>query len=377
MSDILPRKNDMKICFQILSLKLSGGAEKVLASLASELALRGYDVSVVCLPRDGRGSFYPLNKNVKLHYLEGWDTETRLVKRSKKFRNLKRLGILYKMLKKIKPDISVSFLTDMTVYSARAAKLAGIPHISCERNSPWDKPEKEEKRIRRNRAFAQSKACVVQTEAIKAYFEDNIQRKTFVIPNPVTLTSPPLFEYDQRANRIVSVGRITEQKNQQLLINAFAVFHKEHPEYTLEIYGKDFGSRGKLEDLIAAHNLENCVSILDPITDLHKKIKSAKLFVLTSKFEGYPNALAEAVSLGIPCISTDCQSKGPEHILDFGRRGILILPNDADALYNAMNRLVTDKDLAKLFSERGIEFGKHSTMESFVDKWEHIFATLV
>lgn len=360
----------MNICFQILSLNASGGAEKVLAGLASELARRGNEVSVICLAREGKKSFYPLYDTVKVYYLDRWDEEPGLAKVSKKIRNLWRIRLLYKMLRKIKPDISVSFLTDMTIYAAWAAKFAKIPHVSCERNSPWDKPEKADKRIRRDRAFAASKGCIVQTEAIKEYFEEKIQKKTIVIPNYVMLTSDPINPDIQRDNRIVSIGRITAQKNQALLVKAFCTFHKKHPEYVLEIYGKAFGEHNELKTLIKNLNLEESVFIKEPLSDVHAKIKSAKMFVLTSNFEGYPNALAEAVALGIPSISTDCRSKGPEQILQNGKRGILVPLNDCDSLITAMELLANDEELAREFSTCGIAFGEENTISNYVDIWE-------
>ena len=360
----------MNICFQILSLNASGGAEKVLAGLASELARRGNEVSVICLAREGKKSFYPLYNTVKVYYLDRWDEEPGLAKVSKKIRNLWRIGLLYKMLRKIKPDISVSFFTDMTIYAAWAAKYARIPHISCERNSPWDKPEKVDKRIRRNRAFAVSKGCIVQTEAIKGYFDEKIQKKTIVIPNYVMLTSTPLNPNTQRDKRIVSIGRITAQKNQVLLVKAFYSFHKNYPEYILEIFGKAFGELNELEALIKNLNLEECVFVNPPSPNVHERIKSAKMFVLTSNFEGYPNALAEAVALGIPSISTDCRSKGPEEILHNCKWGLLVPLNDCDSLISAMELLINDEELAKHFSTRGIAYGVENNISSYVDTWE-------
>lgn len=359
----------MKLCFQILSLNVSGGAERVMALLASGMAERGHDVSIVCLSREGKGTFYPLSDKVHMHYLEDWDTEHALLE-NKRLRTWFRIYLLYRALRALKPDISISFLTDMTIYSAWAARWAGIPHISAERNSPWDSPGQEAKRKRRDRAFAISTSRVVQTEAIRAYFEEIIGKSAVVIANPVQLMCSPCPAGTEREYRIVSVGRLVSQKNHKLLLTGFAQFHSLFPHYRLEIYGQDFGMQKELEALAENLEIREHVSFHAPVQDLHERIRNAAAFVMTSEYEGYPNSLAEAVALGIPSIAVNCRSKGPAAILQNGQRGILLPPNDPAALKDALVLMTQQKDIADQYSQAGIEFGKASGIQQYVDAWE-------
>lgn len=359
----------MKICFEILSLNVSGGAERVMALLASGMAERGHDVSVICLSREGKGTFYPLSDKVNLHYLDDWDTEHVLL-RNKRLRIWFRIGLLYRAFRALKPDISVSFLTDMTIYSAWAARWAGIPHISAERNSPWDSPGQDAKRRRRDRAFAISAGRVVQTEAIRAYFEETIRKTSAVIANPVQLMCSPCPTGTVREHRIVSVGRLVSQKNHRLLLAGFALFHREFPHYRLELYGQDFGMRQELEAFAETLQIREHVFFYEPVPDLHQRIRNAAAFVMTSEYEGYPNSLAEAVALGIPSIAADCRSKGPAAIVGNGQRGILLPPNDPAALKDALVLLTHRQDIADRYSNAGIEFGKASGIPQYLDAWE-------
>lgn len=366
----------MKIVFEILSMNVSGGAERVLASLSSELAKRGHEVIIICLEREGKGSYFPLNEKVKVEYLKNWDDPLWVEDYFKDSRILYRIWLMKKALKKLSPDISVSFLTDMTIYAAWAAKQLGIPHISCERNSPWDKPEKEDKRKRRDRAFSISAGAIVQTHANKSYFDLSVQKKITVISNPIILECKPM-RCEDCDKRIVAVGRLTSQKNYEMLIKGFAAFHLVNPEFTLEIYGQDFGEKSMMKKLIERENLRKAVFIFDPISNLHEKIRNAAVFVMTSNYEGFPNALAEALALGIPCIATDCRSKGPACILDNGKRGILIPVGNVTALINSLNYLVSSSDLAKKYSLLGIKYGAQNSIETYTNIWEKYLRRVV
>lgn len=359
----------MDICFEILSLNVAGGAEKVLSELASNLTQRGHSVTVICLSREGKSTFYPLSPAVKIRYIDGWDNYIPLGKIRPVY-IFHRITLLYRLLKDIKPDVSVSFLTDITIYAAWASKFARVPHVSCERSSPWDKPESRSKRQRRDRAFAASWGCVFQTEAAQSYFGETIRRRWVVIPNPISLTCQTDGGPVVRRKNIVSVGRLVPQKNHILLLRGFYEFHNKHPQYTLELYGRDGGCLSELNCYIQEKQLQDAVTIHDPVRDIHERIRDASMFVLTSEYEGFPNALAEAVSLGIPSISTDCRSKGPAYILGNGSRGILIPHNDINALVKAMEKLAFDDAEAEKLVAEGRKLRGLLHVERYIDCWE-------
>lgn len=362
----------MKISFQIMSLK-SGGAEKILAFLANELAKRGHEVFVLCIGEYYSPPFFKIEKSVKIMKITGWNDKKCIRGEHKFFRNSYRVGLMRRELRRIKPDVAVSFLNNMIIPTAWAAYTLGIPHIACERNSPWDTPEHPRKRNRRDRAFSISRGCVVQTEQVKSYFSKRTQKKIVVQANPVLLSKVNMdipVPYEARRKCIVSVGRFAAQKNQAMLINAFAEFHKVHPEYQLVIYGQDYGKKQELEKLIVEKRLIGVIHLLDPVEHLHEMIVDAAMFVLTSYYEGFPNALAEASALGVPCISTECKSGGPSYILREGKAGVLVPNNDVGALTKAMRLLVEDEMVSRKISEIGVELSTILSPVKYVDFWE-------
>lgn len=343
----------MKISFQILGLH-TGGAEKVLCALANGLARSGHDVSIWYVKGYGSCAFFDLMPEIKVHEIVNWNRGTLFGGKVKIIRDLCRIINMYHVFRQEKPDVAVSFLTNMIIPSAWGALLAGTPHVACERNSPWDKPEHARKRNRRNRAFAVSRGCVMQTDEVLHYFSNRIQKKAVVIPNPV-LVDEQLRQkhilFSERTRRIVSVGRLVPQKNHLLLLEGFERFFHQHPEYSLEIYGSG-PERDKLQAYLQKHASGKHVSLIAPIKDLHWQIQNASMFIMTSDYEGYPNALAEATALGIPCIATDCKSGGPKAILNKGEAGILIPADSLDDLVEAMYR-IAESDLGDILSQAG------------------------
>lgn len=359
----------MKISFQILGVH-PGGAEKVLCALANGLAENGHDVIIWCVKGYGSRSFFDLSPKIQVHEIQGWDYGMLFGGKIKIIRDLCRIGKMYRIFRREKPDAAVSFLTNMIIPSAWGALLAGVPHVACERNSPWDKPEYARKRNRRNRAFAVSRGCVMQTDEVLHYFSDRIQKKAVVIPNPV-LVDEQLREnripFSARDRRIVSVGRLVPQKNHLLLLEGFDRFFLRHPEYRLEIYGTG-PEQDSLQAYLMNHPSGEHVSLITPVKDIHRRIQNASMFIMTSDYEGYPNALAEAVALGIPCVSTNCRSGGPKAILKGGEAGLLIPVGSPDALAEAMSR-IAESDLGDRLSQAGQE-ALFSDRNTVVRMWE-------
>ena len=369
----------MRVSFQIMSLK-SGGAEKILVFLANELAKRGHEIFILCIGDYYSTPFFKIEDSVKIIKIKRWNNRDGLKGKSKFFRNLYRIKRMKKELKSIKPDIAVSFLTNMIIPTAWAACILQIPHIACERNSPWDTPEHAKKRKRRDRAFGISKGCVVQTEEVKKYFPQKVQKKTVVQANPVLLSRVGKelpVPYEKRRKCVVSVGRLAFQKNHFMLVKAFAEFHKTHPEYVLDIYGQDYGEKPKLEELILVGGLTEAVHLLEPAENIHEIIADAAMFVLPSYYEGFPNALAEAAALGVPCIATECQSGGPSYILQGGKAGFLILQDDEKALTEAMRKIADDGKLTHEFSKNGMKLTAKLQPKKYIDFWEKYLTEMV
>ena len=354
----------MKISFLIMDIR-AGGAEKVLSVLVNGLAQRGHEISVLCLNPRRDNHFFPLSPAVRVIGLDQWFPSC-----GKFIRDCRRVRTLQAVLRKERPQVLVSFLSSMNIYGAWAALLCRIPHIACERNSPWHKPEHPRKRKKRNFAFAVSAGCVFQTAPSRNYFPAHVRRRAALIPNPVVLTCRPLDEDAVREKVVISVGRYTEQKNQKLLLDSFCLFHKQFPDYRLEIYGADYGLKEQLRLYADQQGIGDQVKLNGPTEHIQERVRCASLFALSSDYEGMPNALAEAAALAVPCVATDCRSGGPALILDSGRRGALVPVGDVEAFAAAMIRLIGDRAEWLHMSRAGRALVETLSVEQFIQKWD-------
>ena len=180
----------------------------------------------------------------------------------------------------------------------------------------------------------------MQTERAKNYFPKKIQEKSIIIPNPVKV---PVYAEKAKQNRIVSVGRLTEQKNHALLIDSFKSIAKEFPDTILDIYGEG-PKRAELQEKIDNFGLSARIRLRGNILDVHEQIKDAGVFVLPSNYEGTSNALLEAMMMGLPCISTDCA--GSDEVIENKKSGIIVPVGDQDALTRALRTLLSDRVMA-------------------------------
>lgn len=329
----------MKLMFCIGEMK-KGGAERVVANLSNYLIKHNEEVNIITTIK-GK-SFYELDKKINL---DGLDDD----KLHKNFiiKNKKRLKKLKAILKNKKPDIIVSFLPEPS-YRILFLKIFNrkLRVIVSVRNDPKVEYKSKINRLVMKMLYPLADGFVFQTQEAKEYFSKRIQRKSVIIPNPINeefICEPYTGE---REKTIVTVGRLEEQKNHKILIDAFSKLPKEFNEYKLIIYGE--GSlRHKLEQQINNLGLENRVILAGQVDDIKKEIYKAGVFVLSSNYEGMPNSLMEAMALGIPCISTDCPCGGPRFLIKDGYNGYLVPTNDTYSLYKTMQN-VLDKEQTEI-----------------------------
>ena len=186
--------------------------------------------------------------------------------------------------------------------------------------------------------------------------------------NPVDATRIPEPYIGERKKVFAAVGRLEPQKNFPMLIKAFSEFHKEEKDYQLIIYGEG-KERTNLEKLIKQLNLEGSVSLPGRNKDVLNAINDSAAFILSSDYEGMPNALIEAMCMGMPVISTDCPSGGPRELIENQENGILIPVGDEDALVDALFSII-DVTLAEKMSKKSSELRYALTSISIFENWE-------
>lgn len=327
----------MRILFVIGPLK-KGGAERVVCNLSNEL-IKENDVFIATTVTPE--SDYYLNEKIIIKCLDDEKTS------NKNFiiRNYLRAKRLKEVIKNNKIDIAISFLPEPS-YRLMMVKNKKLKTIISDRNDPNIEYNSLFQKIITKLLYKKSNGFVFQTEDAKKWFSDKIQERSVVIPNPINKDFICKPYSGQRENVIVTVGRLTEQKNHKLLIDAFINIHKKYKDYKLYIYGE--GSlRDELSEIIKSNMLEDSIKLMGNVDNVKESIYKSKMFVLTSDYEGMPNALMEAMALGIPCISTRCPIGGPEFLINNGENGLLIGVGNSEELQGAILKLIEKKDLSE------------------------------
>lgn len=353
----------LKITFCIPSLG-SGGAERVVSILANKFSEYGYEVSIIMLSH--MLCVYPLSENVDIECLECDDDGNlpyikRYPLRLKKIRNA---------VKKLSPDVVISFMSETNIDVCYALSGMNIPVIVSERNDPAIDPASKIKQLMRKLAYFKPSGFVFQTPDAKAYFSKRIQKKSKIILNPLAGYLPAPFE-EEREKRIVAVGRLNKQKNFPMLIDAFSVFSQKYPEYVLEIYGEGVLEE-KLQQYISDKKLNDRVILKGFCKNVHEQTLSAGMFVMSSDFEGMPNALLEAMAIGLPCISTDCPCGGPRMLIEPYENGILVPVNDTKKMTEAMLYMADHPEQAEKMSKNAVYVRERANVESISEQWMDI-----
>lgn len=311
----------MKIVFYINSLR-HGGAERVMCNLATQFSEHGDDcVFVTSFFAENE---YALGSNVRRISLFAQKQAGGFLRR-----NYRLTAELRKVLKQEKPDVVISFMAEPN-FRAIIASI-GLKNKVCisVRNDPGKEYRSLLTKFLAKTLFRHADGVVFQTPDAQKWFPKSIQKKSRVIYNQVD----EVFyntKFEGERNNIVTTGRLVPQKNHKLLIRAFASIADRVAD-DLIIYGEG-ALRSELKALISELHMEKRIFLPGSIKDVAETIKSAKLFVLSSDYEGMPNSLMEAMALGIPCISTDCPCGGPRDL--FGEYGeVRLVPcGDASAL---------------------------------------------
>lgn len=211
---------------------------------------------------------------------------------------------------------------------------------------------------------------VFQTEDAKAWYGNHV-RHGVVIPNAINeaFIKPP-YEGERR-KVIATAGRLSAQKNFGLLINAFADIAEDFPDYSLEIYGEG-EKRSELEALAEKRGVAHRVKMPGYTTSLGEKIQDVTLFVLSSDYEGMPNALMEAMALGLPCISTDCPVGGPRCLIKCGLNGVLVPINDARALSSEITKVLQNSSYRDNLGHEASKVRIDFNPIIIYDKWRKI-----
>lgn len=356
-----------KILFYINAIH-NGGAERVMVNLTKQFSDNGDSVVLVTSFVDEWE--YAVESNVKRLSLEETETKCGKIKR-----NITRISKLRKIIKDEKPDLVVSFMCEPNFRALIASIGLPVKNIISVRNDPNMEYSGFFGKLVGKFILPKADGCVFQTKDAQSYFSEKMQRKSKIIFNAV---DPKFFNATYNgfdSNDIVTMGRICEQKNHKLLIDAFEKLNYDYSSSKLKIYGS--GNKEELREYILSKKLDNKVKIYESTKKVESILSSSKMFVLSSDYEGMPNALLEALSVGIPSVSTDCPCGGPNMIIDNGKNGFLVEVGNCNELYFAMKSLYENNDLCKKFSTNSKKSSKMFEPVMIFNEWNDFFEMIL
>lgn len=309
-----------------------GGAERVLSILSNHFVI---DNEVTIILTKGETVYYKLDENIKLVCNNG--------KRSA----FGQIKFIRKMMKKLKPDITISFFTFQNIYTLIAKTGLRRKVIISERNDPSKSLKTNKKIYLKFRNFMYKKAykVVFQTVDAQKYYPKKIQKKSVLINNPIFIENIPYWTGIE-SKSIVTACRINKQKNLTMLFDAMKIVNQKYPDYVLEIYGDNNRANGYeqyIHEYIKTNNIGN-VYFMGKSDQIFEVYKKSFIFCLTSNYEGMSNSMIEALCVGIPVICTDCPIGAPRMFIKDNVNGFLVSLNDHEGLAKKIIYCIENKE---------------------------------
>lgn len=359
----------------VISALSSGGAERVMSIMANYWVMKEWEITLLTFDDGTKPPFYDLDSRIRHISLNiAGKSPNRFIRI---WNNVKRIHILQSAIAQSKPDAVISFIDQVNILTLLATRSLNIPVVVSERVDPalysigriWEQL--------RRWTYPLGDRLVVQAQGAFNYFSSGLPNRVCIIPNPVLLPPRTKATSDKVGVErvLIAMGRFTRQKGFDLLLQAFARLKDHYPEWTVTILGEG-ELRTELESLRNRLGLSEWVHFPGVVKNPYTVLVQADIFVMSSRFEGFPNALCEAMACGLPVISTDCPS-GPREIIRNDVDGILVPNENVEALAAAMERLMSDEAERKRLSTRAPEVLERFSLEKVMGMWEKLLAQVV
>ncbi len=340
-----------------------GGAEKVIAMLSNHFVERGCEVHATAFSMPENGPYFSMNEKVRTSALSG---------RRGQFN---RITHVRSVIRELRPDVVISFLTKVNVITLIATLDSKLPVIISERNNPRLQDAHPGWARLQSVLGRRSKAVVALTQKGLADLPGPLRRRGRVIPNPIEPFTRAQVSNSEKVRHLVSVGRLVPQKGFHLLLETMARIHAACPWTTLTIYGEG-PERPALEQLRKSLGLEGCVHLPGNTARVGDWANDADIVVGSSLYEGFHNVVAEAVVSGIPVVSFDCDY-GPSEFIRHGRNGYLVPTGDVTGLAEAAIRLINDPTARAGMANESDELRALLSPERVYSAWENVVADAV
>lgn len=345
----------MKIAIVLRVISFSG-AENVANTLVREFLVKGHETHIILT-----GGECPQDTTIKII--------SAVANGPQVIRQIKRTLLLKKIIKTGNYDIVVGFGLVNTIHLLRAKLFTRFKVVGAARMDPILYPTQKLLRLERYILYRCLDGMIVQTTMQKQYFDRIIKRGSIVIPNPVREVKIESLPIDMRKKKCVTIARLeNKQKNHLFMLECFKEFVAKNPEYELDFYGA--GPDKKLyEEYVNQHQLVGKVYFRGYSKNPQEDICDAEMFLLTSNHEGMPNALIEAMSMGIPSISIDCGGGGPRDLIQDGENGFLVQKGDKEGFVKRMDMLAKDKNMRSKISIEAIKINDKLEKSHIAEQW--------
>lgn len=344
----------------------AGGAERQIILLGNEMSKRGHEVHLLIVAANK--SKYEISESVIVHDLS-------IFERGRRLDIIRRFIALRKCIGGVQPDVTINYNLQGAYFSLLIGKHKCGKVLYSERGDPYDKEYSGVLGLVRDLTCKRVDALVFQSEGARDFFKIGEKQKAIVIHNSVTVPPGKYQKAESRDNRIVTVGRLHPQKNPHLLINAFSIIAAKYPDIVLACYG-DGEMYDELQKRINDVGLAQRIHLYPSRKDIFDSIRTARLFVLSSDFEGMPNALMEAMALGLPCISTDCRPGGARTLIEDGVNGYIVPVKNAQALADKIAFVLDHPEISEEMASKAMLLAETHTNEAIFNKWEKFLSTL-
>ena len=381
----------------IIKVMLGGGAERVVTLLSNAATEKGYKVSLILTHQNKKNAvLHGINSKINVISLPdeisnqkcsslmsrlimlfarligklGFKDKSSVLKYYS--RNYSSIIWMKKHFKNHKNSSAVAFLYD-SIFLTLLSKNESTKVIISERGDPAQSSDSKTTAAFMKTEFPKADGIVFQSPDAQKWYLENTPAKGTVIFNPI---KPDLLEpYNgERKKRIVNFCRISGQKNLIMLIDAFAEFREEFPEYKLDVIGDPVGNDAdgyidSVKEHIKKLNCEKSIHIMPSRNDIHDYIKDYAMFVSSSDYEGMSNSMLEAMAMGLPCVCTDCPAGGARAVIKDGENGLLTPVGDSHALYLAMKKIAENPELANKLSQNSVKIREEQSVDKIIKKW--------
>jgi GalNAc-alpha-(1->4)-GalNAc-alpha-(1->3)-diNAcBac-PP-undecaprenol alpha-1,4-N-acetyl-D-galactosaminyltransferase len=362
----------LKIALVIASLQ-SGGAERVAVNLVNGFAMEGDDVTLITLASE-KSDFYNVPDNVSRVAFDCMAESKGLLSALR--RNRERVSLIKDTLRTLIPDVTISFCTETNILVLLAGKRLGTKIVITEHLDPVKASYGPVWETLRRCTYPVADCLVSVSNGVRQGFSWMPASKNRVIYNPISVPEPSdkvdVPEVcDESKKWITSMGRLENQKGFDLLLDAIAIIREHLKDWQVCIIG-DGPLRSEIETKIRDLELDELVVLTGRLKQPHDLIRRSKIFIMASRFEGFPMAHAEALMCGVPVVATDCPS-GPSEMIETGVNGILVPTESPVDLTAALLELIEDTKLRARMADRAPEIASRLGIKPIIKKWRALF----